>query len=83
MVGLHPQKWGGVPVAGATEGGDSSNPGGSGERGGGGGEGGVSRSSKKRRKKMQKVNAAAMLGFTVNAAERPNVGEIQSVKDAV
>ena len=42
--------------------------------------GGSSRSSKK---KMQKVNPAAMLGFTVNAAERPNMGEIQSVRDAL
>lgn len=51
--------------------------------GGGGGEvgGGSSRSSKKKKKKMQKVNPAAMLGFTVNAAERPNVGEIQSIHD--
>lgn len=55
--------------------------------GGGGGGGGASeggsRSSKKRKKKMQKVNPAAMLGFTVNAGERPNMGEIQSAKDAV
>ena len=29
------------------------------------------------------VNAASLLGFTVNAAERPNVGEIQSVKDTM
>ena len=45
--------------------------------------GGSSRSSKKKKKKMQKVNPAAMLGFTVNAAERPNMGEIQSVRDAL
>ena len=44
---------------------------------------GASKSSKKRKKKMQKVNPAAMLGFTVNARERPNMGEIQSAKDAV
>ena len=64
---------------------DKSKVGGASVRGesgeGGGGEGG-SRSSKKRKKKMQKVNPAAMLGFTVNAAERPNMGEIQSAKDA-
>ena len=42
---------------------------------------GSSKSSKKKKKKMQKVNAAAMLGFTVNAADRPNMGEIQSVQD--
>lgn len=52
--------------------------------GGGGGEGGGSRSSKKKKKKMQKVDPAALLGFTVNAGERPNMGgEIQSAKDAV
>ena len=58
--------------------------------GGGGGEskvgeegGGSSRSSKKKKKKMQKVNPAAMLGFTVNAAERPNMGEIQTVRDVL
>ena len=51
--------------------------------GGGGSSEGGSRSSKKRKKKMQKVNPAAMLGFTVNAGERPNIGEIQSAKDAV
>ena len=51
---------------------------------GGGGEGGGSRSSKKKKKKMQKVDPAALLGFTVNAGERPNMGgEIQSAKDAV
>lgn len=44
--------------------------------------GGGSKSSKKKKKKMQKVNPAALLGFTVNAAERPNVGEIQTVHDA-
>ena len=43
--------------------------------------GGGSRGSKKKKKKMQKVNAAAMLGFTVNAADRPNMGEIQSIRD--
>lgn len=60
------------------------------EASGGGGEskvgeegGGSSRSSKKKKKKMQKVNPAAMLGFTVNAAERPNMGEIQTVRDAL
>ena len=51
--------------------------------GGGGSSEGGSRSSKKRKKKMQKVNPAAMLGFTVNAGERPNMGEIQSAKDVV
>ena len=47
--------------------------------------GGSSRSSKKKkRSKMQKVDPAALLGFTVNAGERPNMaGEIQSAKDAV
>ena len=50
--------------------------------GSGVGSGGVSRLSKKRKKKMQKVNPAQLLGFTVNAAERPNIGEIQSAKDA-
>jgi PERQ amino acid-rich with GYF domain-containing protein len=49
--------------------------------GGGGAGGGASKSSKKKKKKMQKVNPAAMLGFTVNAAERPNMGEIQSFHD--
>ena len=49
---------------------------------GGVGNAGISRSSKKKKKKMQKVNPAQLLGFTVNAAERPNIGEIQSVKDA-
>ena len=49
--------------------------------GGAGSGGGASKSSKKKKKKMQKVNPAAMLGFTVNAAERPNMGEIQSVHD--
>ncbi len=45
-----------------------------------GGEGaGSSKANKKKKKKMQKVNPAQMLGFTVNAAERPNVGEIQSI----
>ena len=44
---------------------------------------GGSRSSKKRKRKMQKVNPAALLGFTVNAGERPNMGEIQSAKDVV
>lgn len=62
--------------------------------GGGGGGGGVltnvaagnasaRNAAKKKKKKMQKVHPAAMLGFTVNAAERPNAGEIQSSKDAV
>ena len=41
--------------------------------------GGSSRANKKKKKKMQKVNPAQMLGFTVNAAERPNAGEIQSI----
>ena len=54
---------------------------GNGVAAGGGGGGGSSRSSKKKKKKMQKVNPAAMLGFTVNAAERPNMGEIQSIQD--
>ena len=45
--------------------------------------GGGSRSSKKKKKKMQKVYPAAMLGFTVNAADRPNMGEIQSVHDVL
>ena len=49
--------------------------------GGGGVGGGASKASKKKKKKMQKVNPAAMLGFTVNAAERPNMGEIQRVHD--
>lgn len=62
---------------GATSSGGSANAG----SGGGGGGGGASRSSKKKKKKMQKVNPAAMLGFTVNAAERPNMGEIQSIHD--
>lgn len=31
---------------------------------------------------MQKIDPAAILGFSVNAAERPNAGEIQSVHDA-
>lgn len=26
---------------------------------------------------------SALLGFTVNAAERPNAGEIHSIKDAL
>ena len=43
--------------------------------------GGASKSSKKKKKKMQKVNPAAILGYTVNAAERPNMGEIQSIHD--
>ena len=65
-----------------TGGGAGANAG-SGGGGGGGvaGGGGASRSSKKKKKKMQKVNPAAMLGFTVNAAERPNMGEIQSIND--
>ena len=49
-------------------------------------EGGTSSAraaKKKNKKKMQKVHPSAMLGFTVNAAERPNAGEIQSAKDAV
>jgi len=41
--------------------------------------GGSSKANKKKKKKMQKVNPAQMLGFTVNAAERPNAGEIQSI----
>ena len=57
--------------------------GGGGGGGGGGGSEGGSRSSKKRKKKMQRVNPAALLGFTVNAGERPNMGEIQSAKDVV
>ena len=52
----------------------------SGEAAGGGGGG--SKANKKKKKKMQKVNPAAMLGFTVNAADRPNMGEIQSIHDA-
>jgi len=48
-----------------------------------GDEGGGSSSSNKKKKKMQKVNPAAMLGFMVNAGERPNMGEIQSVRDAL
>ncbi len=32
---------------------------------------------------LLQVNAAALLGFTVNAAERPNMGEIQSVRDTM
>ncbi len=49
-----------------------------------GSEGGAGggKANKKKKKKMQKVNPAAMLGFTVNAADRPNVGEIQTVRDA-
>ena len=31
---------------------------------------------------MQKIDPASILGFSVNAAERPNAGEIQSVHDA-
>ena len=54
----------------------------SGMGGGGVGEG-ASKSSKKRKKKMQKINPAAMLGFTVKGSERPNMGEIQSAKAAV
>ena len=68
-------------VGGASMKGESGD--GVGGGGGGGGSEGGSRSSKKRKKKMQKVNPAAMLGFTVNAGERPNMGEIQSVKDVV
>ena len=68
------------PKVGGALGRDEGGEGGGG--GGGGGEGGLSRTSKKRKKKMQKVNPAAMLGFTVNAGERPNMGEIQFVKDA-
>ena len=65
-----------------TGGGAGANPGtGGGGGGGAAGGGGASRSSKKKKKKMQKVNPAAMLGFTVNAADRPNMGEIQSVCD--
>jgi len=37
---------------------------------------------KKKKGKMQKVDPASILGFSVNAAERPNAGEIQSVHDA-
>ena len=55
--------------------------GGGGGGGAGSGGGGASKASKKKKKKMQKVNPAAMLGFTVNAAERPNMGEIQSIHD--
>lgn len=54
------------------------------------GGGGSTRSSKKKKKgggggggKMQKVSPSSLLGFTVNAAERPNAGEIQSAKDAM
>ena len=66
-----------------TGGGAGANAGSGGGGGGGSaaGGGGASRSSKKKKKKMQKVNPAAMLGFTVNAAERPNMGEIQSIND--
>lgn len=56
---------------------DSTYPGAEGVWGGAGG----SKANKKKKKKMQKVNAASLLGFTVNAADRPNMGEIQSVQD--
>lgn len=39
-------------------------------------------SKKKKKGKMQKIDPASILGFSVNAAERPNAGEIQSVHDA-
>ena len=35
---------------------------------------------KKRKKKMQKVDPS-ILGFSVNAADRVNMGEIQTVED--
>ncbi|XP_019850193.1 PREDICTED: PERQ amino acid-rich with GYF domain-containing protein 2 [Amphimedon queenslandica] len=71
------------PSAGSTGGGEAHS--------GGGGGGSSTRSSKKKKKgggggaggKMQKVSASSLLGFTVNAAERPNAGEIQSAKDAL
>jgi PERQ amino acid-rich with GYF domain-containing protein len=46
---------------------------------------GPSRNSKKKKKanKMQKMSPSDLLGFTVNAAERPNAGEIHSIKDAL
>ena len=36
---------------------------------------------KSRKKKMQKMNPS-LLGFSVNAAERVNMGEIQTLEDA-
>lgn len=36
---------------------------------------------KKKKKKMQKVDPR-ILGFSVNAAERVNIGEIQTLEDA-
>ena len=55
-------------------------------RGGGGGPRGESDSSggktkKKKKQRMQKVDPS-ILGFSVNAAERVNMGEIQSVDDS-
>ncbi|EDO33168.1 predicted protein [Nematostella vectensis] len=48
---------------------------------GNGGNGGESASSKKKKKKkMQKVDPS-ILGFSVNAAERVNMGEIQTLED--
>ena len=49
------------------------------EEGGKGGGG-----KKKKKNKMQKVNPSDMLGFTVNAPDRPNLGgEMHSVRDAM
>ena len=39
-----------------------------------------SMNKKKRKKKMQKVDPS-ILGFSVNAADRVNMGEIQTVED--
>ena len=41
----------------------------------------VSGKKKSKKKKMQKVNPN-LLGFSVNAAERVNMGEIQTLEDA-
>ncbi|KAL5490822.1 hypothetical protein EMCRGX_G016009 [Ephydatia muelleri] len=50
------------------------------EEGGKGGGGG----KKKKKNKMQKVNPSDLLGFTVTAPDRPNLGgEMHSVRDAI
>lgn len=41
----------------------------------------VTGKKKSKKKKMQKVNPN-LLGFSVNAAERVNMGEIQTLEDA-
>lgn len=38
-----------------------------------------SRKQQKKKGKMQKIDASAILGFTVHAGERVNMGEIDSV----